>query len=108
MLVQEKHLLEHFHVRVLQKYVLISSLSWMPLTVWVSWLVWQDLFIQSVQNLCLQAENLRDLLEEIRGYYTPPSEVVLEDLSLPGLAELKGHWHGSLDASGGGNGDTLV
>jgi hypothetical protein len=68
----------------------------------------KDLFIQSVQNLCLQAENLRDLLEEIRGYYTPPSEVVLEDLSLPGLAELKGHWHGSLDASGGGNGDTLA
>lgn len=46
--------------------------------------------------------------QEIRGFYTPPSEVVLEDLSLPGLAELKGHWHGSLDASGGGNGDTLV
>ncbi|CAH8263567.1 unnamed protein product [Arabidopsis lyrata] len=68
----------------------------------------KDLFIQSVQNLCLQAENLRDLLEEIRGYYTPPSEVVLEDPSLPGLAELKGRWHGSLDASGGGNGDTLA
>lgn len=46
--------------------------------------------------------------QEIRGYYTPASEVILEDLSLPGLAELKGHWHGSLDASGGGNGDTLV
>lgn len=41
---------EHVHVRVL--YVLISF-----------WLVWQDLFIQSVHNLCLQAENLRDLLE---------------------------------------------
>ncbi|ESQ46688.1 hypothetical protein EUTSA_v10000008mg [Eutrema salsugineum] len=68
----------------------------------------KDLFLQSVQNLCLQADNLRDLLEEIRGYYTPASEVVFEDLSLPGLAELKGHWHGSLDASGGGNGDTLA
>uniref|UniRef100_A0A1J3ED73 Translocation and assembly module TamB C-terminal domain-containing protein n=1 Tax=Noccaea caerulescens TaxID=107243 RepID=A0A1J3ED73_NOCCA len=68
----------------------------------------KDLFIQSVQNLCLQADNLRDLLEEVRGYYTPESEVVLEDLSLPGLAELKGHWNGSLDASGGGNGDTLA
>ncbi|CAF2280838.1 unnamed protein product [Brassica napus] len=68
----------------------------------------KDLFIQSVQKLCLQADNLRDLLEEIRGYYTPASEVILEDLSLPGLAELKGHWHGSLDASGGGNGDTLA
>ncbi|CAN8284278.1 unnamed protein product [Cochlearia groenlandica] len=68
----------------------------------------KDLFIQSVQNLCLQADNLKDLLEEIRGYYTPASEVILEDLSLPGLAELKGHWNGSLDASGGGNGDTLA
>jgi hypothetical protein len=35
-------------------------------------------------------------------------DVILEDMTLPGLAELKGRWHGSLDASGGGNGDTLV
>lgn len=35
-------------------------------------------------------------------------ENILEDISLPGLAEFKGCWHGSLDASGGGNGDTLV
>jgi len=35
-------------------------------------------------------------------------ENVLEDISLPGLAEFKGRWNGSLDASGGGNGDTLV
>lgn len=45
----------------------------------------------------------------MRGHFsTSPDEVVLEDLSLPGLAELKGHWQGSLDASGGGNGDTVV
>ncbi|KAK8683432.1 hypothetical protein V6N13_039493 [Hibiscus sabdariffa] len=44
----------------------------------------------------------------IHGHYTASDDVVLEDLSLPGLAELKGHWHGSLDASGGGNGDTKV
>lgn len=44
----------------------------------------------------------------IRGHYTSTNEVILEDLSLPGLAELKGRWHGSLDASGGGNGDTMV
>ncbi|XP_010548479.1 PREDICTED: uncharacterized protein LOC104819890 isoform X2 [Tarenaya hassleriana] len=68
----------------------------------------KDLFIQSLQNLRLHAENLQDLLEEIRGDYAPPSEIVLEDLSLPGLAELKGRWHGSLDARGGGNGDTLA
>lgn len=44
----------------------------------------------------------------MRGLHAPSNDVVLEDLSLPGLSELKGHWHGSLDASGGGNGDTLV
>lgn len=33
---------------------------------------------------------------------------LLEDLNLPGLSEFKGRWHASLDASGGGNGDTLV
>jgi hypothetical protein len=32
----------------------------------------------------------------------------MEDITLPGLAELKGYWRGSLDASGGGNGDTMV
>lgn len=35
-------------------------------------------------------------------------EIVLDDFDLPGLAELKGRWRGSLDASGGGNGDTTV
>ena len=31
-----------------------------------------------------------------------------EAIPLPGLAELKGHWQGRFDASGGGNGDTSV
>lgn len=44
----------------------------------------------------------------MRGHYTSSNEVTLEELSLPGLAELKGRWRGSLDASGGGNGDTMV
>ncbi|KAL2346810.1 hypothetical protein Fmac_000810 [Flemingia macrophylla] len=43
----------------------------------------------------------------IRGHDAPSNDV-LEDMSLPGLLELKGHWHGSLNASGGGNGDTLA
>ena len=47
-------------------------------------------------------------LQEIRGHSTPSDEIVLEELSLPGLSELKGRWRGSLDASGGGNGDTMV
>ena len=46
--------------------------------------------------------------QEIRGHNTLSDEVILKELSLPGLAELKGRWHGSLDASGGGNGDTMV
>lgn len=48
------------------------------------------------------------VLQEIRGHATPSDEVILEELNLPGLAELKGRWRGSLDASGGGNGDTMV
>ncbi|XP_022729806.1 uncharacterized protein LOC111284940 isoform X2 [Durio zibethinus] len=68
----------------------------------------KDLFIQSLQSVGVYTESLPDLLEVIRGHYTASNEVVLEDLSLPGLAELKGRWHGSLDASGGGNGDTMA
>lgn len=48
------------------------------------------------------------LFQVIRGHYTPLNEVILEDVNLPGLTELRGSWHGSLDASGGGNGDTMV
>lgn len=68
----------------------------------------KDLFIQSIQMVGVEAENLQKLLEEIRGHSTPSEEVILEELSLPGLAELKGRWRGSLDASGGGNGDTMA
>lgn len=68
----------------------------------------KDLFIQSLQSVGLYTESLQNLLEEIRGYCTAPNEVILEELSLPGLAELKGRWNGNLDASGGGNGDTVA
>ncbi|CAH9071974.1 unnamed protein product [Cuscuta epithymum] len=68
----------------------------------------KDLFIRSLQSVGQYAESLQSLLEEIHVLFTPSDEVVLEDFSLPGLAELKGRWCGSLDASGGGNGDTLA
>ncbi|XP_008378290.3 protein TIC236, chloroplastic-like isoform X1 [Malus domestica] len=68
----------------------------------------KDLFIQSLQYVGLYTESLKELLEVIRGHYTPSNEVILEDLNLPGLTELRGRWHGSLDASGGGNGDTMA
>lgn len=44
----------------------------------------------------------------MQQYHNWSDESILEDITLPGLAELKGHWYGSLDASGGGNGDTMV
>ncbi|KAK6119462.1 hypothetical protein DH2020_046790 [Rehmannia glutinosa] len=68
----------------------------------------KDLFIQSLQSVGLCAESLQKLLEEIRGHCATSYEVVLDDYNLPGLAELKGRWRGSLDASGGGNGDTTA
>ncbi|KAL5716618.1 hypothetical protein ACHQM5_009756 [Ranunculus cassubicifolius] len=68
----------------------------------------KEFFIRNLQSIGLCAENLADLLEVIRMHHTPLDEVILEDISLPGLAELKGHWHGSFDASGGGNGDTMA
>ncbi|KAG4965439.1 hypothetical protein JHK85_040414 [Glycine max] len=69
---------------------------------------WKDFFMQSLQSVGLYTESLQQLLETVRGLHAPSNDVVLDDLSLPGLSELKGHWHGSLDASGGGNGDTLA
>ncbi|XP_052185056.1 protein TIC236, chloroplastic isoform X2 [Diospyros lotus] len=68
----------------------------------------KDLFIQSLQSVGLYGESLQNLLSEIQGHSTAPNEVVLEELSLPGLSELKGRWNGNLDASGGGNGDTMA
>ncbi|CAJ1973770.1 unnamed protein product [Sphenostylis stenocarpa] len=64
----------------------------------------KDFFIQSLQSTGLYSMSTQELLEELHV----PSNNVLEDLSLPGLLELKGCWHGSLNASGGGNGDTLA
>ncbi|CAN1218527.1 Protein TIC236, chloroplastic [Linum perenne] len=68
----------------------------------------KDLFMQSLQSVGLYPGSLQDLLEEIEGHHTAPNEVIPEEISLPGLAELKGRWQGSLEASGGGNGDTMA
>ncbi|KAL1539650.1 protein TIC236, chloroplastic-like protein [Salvia divinorum] len=68
----------------------------------------KDLFIQSLQSVGICAENLKKLLEEFHPHCATSYEVVLDNFDLPGLAELKGRWRGSLDASGGGNGDTMA
>uniref|UniRef100_A0A1D1Y2C3 HPr kinase/phosphorylase n=1 Tax=Anthurium amnicola TaxID=1678845 RepID=A0A1D1Y2C3_9ARAE len=65
----------------------------------------KDYFIQNLQNMGFYAESLHNLLEEIQND-SWSDDVIPEDI--PGLAELQGHWHGSLDASGGGNGDTMA
>ncbi|KAK7351417.1 hypothetical protein VNO77_10862 [Canavalia gladiata] len=67
----------------------------------------KDFFIHSLQSMGLYSTSTQQLLELTRGHHAPSADV-LDDLSLPGLLELKGRWHGSLDASGGGNGDTLA
>ncbi|WJX16332.1 hypothetical protein P8452_06374 [Trifolium repens] len=68
----------------------------------------KDFFLESLLSVGVYSESLQQLLEKMRGLHAPSNDVVLEDLTLPGLSEFKGHWHGSLDASGGGNGDTLA
>lgn len=47
-------------------------------------------------------------LQLIRGHHDLSHDVVHEDLNLPDLFDLRGRWHGSVGASGGGDGDTLV
>ncbi|KAH1252909.1 hypothetical protein GmHk_04G009734 [Glycine max] len=59
------------------------------------------------KSIGLYSMSTQQLIELIREHHVPSNDV-LEDLSLPGLLELKGRWHGSLNASGGGNGDTLA
>ncbi|KAG9459336.1 hypothetical protein H6P81_003844 [Aristolochia fimbriata] len=68
----------------------------------------KEIFMHSLQSVGFYTESLQDLLEAVRGRYISPDEIILEDITLPGLAELKGRWNGSFDASGGGNGDTLA
>ncbi|XP_020247626.1 uncharacterized protein LOC109825238 isoform X2 [Asparagus officinalis] len=68
----------------------------------------KDLFMESLQSIGFYAESLRNQLEAIQNHYNSMDENILEDINLPGLAEFNGRWHGSLDASGGGNGDTLA
>ncbi|KAH9324119.1 hypothetical protein KI387_004297 [Taxus chinensis] len=78
----------------------------------------KELFMHGVQNVGFYAENLKKQLESanfcviaqaVQGNeYFLTDEEIPEAIQLPGLAELKGRWHGNFDASGGGNGDTTV
>nr|CAB3471992.1 unnamed protein product [Digitaria exilis] len=67
----------------------------------------KELFMQCLQSVGFHAESLRDQLKALEMYHDWLDDDTMEDITLPGLAELRGYWRGSLDASGGGNGDTM-
>uniref|UniRef100_J3KWZ6 Translocation and assembly module TamB C-terminal domain-containing protein n=1 Tax=Oryza brachyantha TaxID=4533 RepID=J3KWZ6_ORYBR len=66
----------------------------------------KELFMQSLNSVGFNAESLHDQLKASEMYPDWLDDDTIEDITLPGLAELRGYWRGSLDASGGGNGDT--
>ncbi|CAI8599704.1 unnamed protein product [Vicia faba] len=68
----------------------------------------KDFFIRSLQSMGLYSTSSQQLLELIMGHHASSHDVVLEDINLPDLFDLKGRWHGSVGASGGGDGDTLA
>ncbi|XP_022682992.1 uncharacterized protein LOC101753840 isoform X2 [Setaria italica] len=68
----------------------------------------KELFMQCLQSVGFNAESLRDQLKALEMYHDWLDDDTMEDITLPGLAELTGYWRGSLDASGGGNGDTMA
>uniref|UniRef100_A0A6V7QQ20 Translocation and assembly module TamB C-terminal domain-containing protein n=1 Tax=Ananas comosus var. bracteatus TaxID=296719 RepID=A0A6V7QQ20_ANACO len=68
----------------------------------------KELFMQALQSVGFHAESLHDQLKAIQNHHDWLDDNIYEDIVLPGLSELKGRWHGSLDASGGGNGDTMA
>ncbi|KAI5403590.1 protein TIC236, chloroplastic [Lathyrus oleraceus] len=68
----------------------------------------KDFFIRSLQSVGLYSTSSQQLLELIRGHHDLSHDVVHEDLNLPDLFDLRGRWHGSVGASGGGDGDTLA
>ncbi|KAJ4794147.1 embryo defective 2410 [Rhynchospora pubera] len=71
----------------------------------------KELFMQALQSVGFCAQSLHDQLKALQALQTIHNwsdDAILDDMTLPGLAELKGRWQGSLDASGGGNGDTLA
>ncbi|KAG0581653.1 hypothetical protein KC19_4G269200 [Ceratodon purpureus] len=70
----------------------------------------KEMFLHGVQSAGFSAENAKELLEYIRSTKPgdPEDESEPEALPLPGLAELKGKWKGTLEATGGGKGDTTA
>lgn len=70
----------------------------------------KEIFLQGVQNAGFSADNAKELLDYIgsRKAGDPEDESEPEALPLPGLAELKGKWKGTLEATGGGKGDTTA
>ena len=59
-------------------------------------------------DMLLILTSSHSLQQAVEMYHDWLDDDTIEDITLPALAELRGYWRGSLDASGGGNGDTMV
>lgn len=60
-----------------------------------------------IANIDVSMSIIAFKLQLIMGHHAS-SHDVLEDINLPDLFDLKGRWHGSVGATGGGDGDALV
>eukprot|EP00850_Spirogloea_muscicola_P014510 SM000105S13855 [mRNA] locus=s105:52652:63657:- [translate_table: standard] len=69
----------------------------------------KELFVEGVQSAGFSSENLKQQLEYVRHTGASKEDArASESATLPALSELRGRWSGTLEASGGGNGDTTV
>ncbi|PWZ30527.1 hypothetical protein Zm00014a_005699 [Zea mays] len=60
----------------------------------------KELFMQCLHSVGFNAESLNDQLKALEIYHDWLDDDTMEDIAFPGLAELRGYWRGSLDASG--------
>ncbi|EFJ16558.1 hypothetical protein SELMODRAFT_421796 [Selaginella moellendorffii] len=67
----------------------------------------KELFLQEVEKAAFLAHSLKQQMEFLKkeSATSPQDRSSADSLPLPGLAELNGRWHGTFEASGGGNSD---
>ncbi|CAI5469289.1 unnamed protein product [Closterium sp. Yama58-4] len=73
----------------------------------------KELFLHGIEDVGFSSHSLQHQLEYVREKREREWEPAGTDVggglaaeALPGLVDLRGRWHGVLEASGGGNGDT--
>ncbi|CAI7870869.1 unnamed protein product [Closterium sp. NIES-53] len=69
----------------------------------------KELFLHGIEEVGFASHSLQHQLEKREREWEPAGTDVgggVAAEALPGLVDLRGRWHGVLEASGGGNGDT--